>query len=159
MTTVYRIGHCPNPVPPEATLLAHLSYGSTLGNGRWHTWGRSQVVYCCSSRALCQLEKRVHSNGANPKDQALMRLVTPNDEPLDSVGTAMGLPTDWRSDEASTQAIGDAWIASGSALGLWVPSFLEPSEMNMLLNPNHASYRTVRLHIERHPFKFDPRLF
>ncbi len=159
MTTVYRIGYCPTPAPTEAALLATLGYGSTLGNGRWHTQGRSQVVYCGSSRALCQLEKRVHSNGANPKDQALMRLILPDAAPLDDVATTVGFPTDWRSDEAATQAIGDAWAASGSALGLWVPSFLEPTEKNLLLNTSHSSYRSIQLHIERHPFKFDPRLF
>lgn len=158
MTPVYRIGFCPTPAPPAPALLAFLGYGSTLGNGRWHTQGPLQVVYCGSSRALCQLEKRVHSNGANPKGQALMRLEIPDSGPLDDVAN-LGLPGDWRADEAATQAIGDAWIASTSRLGMWVPSLIEPTEKNLLLNPAHPSYSSIVLTIERHPFTFDPRLF
>lgn len=60
------------------------------GNGRLRAKGPNQVVYCGSSRAMCQLEKRVHANGANPA---------------------------------------------------------------------HPAYATVTVHIERHPFRFDPRLF
>lgn len=87
-----------------------------------------------------------------------MRLELPNDSPL---GTAMdkGLPADWRDNPEVTQHIGNAWIASMSGLGLWVPSFVEPSERNLLVNPAHPDYRSVELHIERHPFEFDPRLF
>lgn len=158
MTAVYRIGYCPTPVPAPNALLMALGFGSTLGNGRWHTAGPRQVVYCAATRALCQLEKRVHSNGANPKDQALMRLELPNSAPLADV-VALGLPGNWRIDEAATQAIGNAWIASVASLGLWVPSYVEPDERNLLLNPAHPDYALIALHIERHPFRFDPRLF
>ena len=139
-------------------LLASLGYGSTLGNGRWHTQGPLQVVYCGSSRAMCQLEKRVHANGANLKDQALMQLLLPTGATVQDV-RALGLPADWRGNDAVTQQMGDAWIASGASLGMWVPSFVEPGENNLLLNPAHPSYPAITLTIERHPFVFDPRLF
>ena len=139
-------------------LLASLGYGSTLGNGRWHTQGPLQVVYCGSSRAMCQLEKRVHANGANLKDQALMQLLLPAGATVQDV-RALGLPADWRGNDAVTQQMGDAWIASGASLGMWVPSFVEPGENNLLLNPAHPSYPAITLTIERHPFVFDPRLF
>jgi RES domain-containing protein len=155
---VWRIGHCPAPAPAEAVLLASLGYGSTLGNGRWHTQGPIQVVYAGSSRALCQLEKRVHSNGAHPKHQALMRLDLPDAATLQDAED-LGLPGDWRHQTATTQALGMAWLISGAALGLWVPSYVEPSERNLLINPAHALYRQIRLTIERQPFQFDPRLF
>ena len=101
MTTVYRIGYCDAPAPALNVLLMSLGYGSTQGNGRWHTKGPNQVVYCGSSRALCQLEKRVHANGANPKNQALMRLEIPAAASLIEVET-LGLPADWRDDETAT---------------------------------------------------------
>lgn len=135
-----------------------LGQGSTLGNGRWHTQGPVQVVYAGCTRALCQLEKRVHANGANPKDQALMRLDLPEDGALLDVGD-LGLPDDWRAREAETQRIGMDWATSGASLGLWVPSFIEPAERNLVLNPAHPDYRRITLVIERHPFRFDPRLF
>jgi RES domain-containing protein len=158
LISVWRIGHCPSPQPTESALLAALGWGSTLGNGRWHTRGPVQVVYAASSRALCQLEKRVHSNGAHPKHQALMRLDLPDGAPLLDV-TDLGLPADWRSNEAATQFIGMSWASAVSSLGLWVPSFVVPEDNNLILNPAHHDYRSITLSVERHPFQFDPRLF
>lgn len=158
MISVWRIGHCPTSAPAPAVLLGTLGLGSTLGNGRWHTQGLVQVVYAGSTRALCQLEKRVHANGANPKDQALMRLDLPDGAALLDV-VDLGLPDDWRHREPDTQGIGMAWVTSGASLGLWVPSFVEPAERNLVLNPAHPDYRRIALTIERHPFRFDPRLF
>ena len=139
-------------------MLSALGYGSSLGNSRWHTHGLYQVVYAASSRALCQLEKRVHCNGANPKNQALMQLNIPQDCPLMAVN-ALGLPGDWQTNEVATQAIGMTWLTSVASLGLWVPSCIEPSEMNLLINPAHPDYRKISLTIERCPFRFDSRLF
>jgi RES domain-containing protein len=158
LTTVWRIGFCENPALPSSAILATLGFGSTLGNGRWHAKGAHQVIYAASTRALCQLEKRVHCNGANPKNQALMQLELPDDCLL-MTASDWGLPADWQSNEAATQALGLSWLASTSSLGLWVPSFMEPSELNLLINPAHPDYRRILLKIERQPFRFDPRLF
>ena len=70
-----------------------------------------------------------------------------------------GLKSDWRNDEASTQSLGMQWLASGVSLGLWVPSYVEPAERNLLLNPAHPHYREINVVLERNPFVFDPRLF
>ncbi|NJN00355.1 MAG: RES family NAD+ phosphorylase [Aquincola sp.] len=77
MTKVYRIGCCGTPAPALDVLLMSLGYGSTQGSGRWHTKGPNLVVYCGSSRARRQFEKRVHANNANPRNQVLMRLEIP----------------------------------------------------------------------------------
>lgn len=139
-------------------LLATMGFGSTLGNGRWHIKGLQQIVYAGSTRALCQLEKRVHCNGANPKDMALMRLeLEPSSEILDA--QSLGLPKDWRSDVAATQTMGMQWLADGKSLGLWVPSFVEPAEHNLLINPAHPQFSGIKLIVEKNPFVFDPRLF
>ena len=158
MTTVWRIGFFENPALPSSAVLSTLGLGSTLGNGRWHVKGAQQVVYAASNRALCQLEKRVHSNGAHPKNQALMQLEIPDDSLL-MAASDLGLPADWQSNEAATQAFGLAWLESIASLGLWVPSLIEPSEMNLLINPAHPDFGRILLKIERYPFRFDPRLF
>jgi RES domain-containing protein len=158
LISVWRIGYCPTPQPTDAEILSTLGRGSTFGNGRWHTKGPPELVYAGSTRSLCQLEKRVHSNGANPKDQALMRLDLPDGAPLLDV-LAMGLPADWRTNEAITQSLSMAWLNGGASLGLWVPSFIEPDDRNLLINPLHPAYAAIRLTVERNPFKFDPRLF
>ena len=151
---VWRIGHS------GALTLGELGFGSTLGDGRWHAGcsGMQQVVYCASSRALCQLERRVHCNGAMPKNMALVRLEIPPKSDL-MVVAELVLPADWRQNQAATQTIGMRWLASRSSLGLGVPSFVEPAENNLLLNPSHPDYARVRLVIEKNPFIFDPRLF
>ena len=87
-----------------------------------------------------------------------MQLEIPNDSLL-MAANDLGLPADWQSNEAATQAFGLAWLESMSSLGLWVPSFSEPSEMNLLINPAHPEFRRILLKIERYPFRFDPRLF
>ena len=71
----------------------------------------------------------------------------------------LGLPANWRTSEALTQSLGLAWLSSGKSLGLWVPSYLEPDDKNLLINPAHRLYGSIKLTVERNPFTFDPRLF
>lgn len=40
----------------------------------------------------------------------------------------------------------------GSSLGLWVPSYVEPGERNLLLNPQVPAYQDIAVVIERIPF-------
>ena len=116
------------------------------------------MVYAGSSRAMCQLERRVHCNGARPKNMALMRLDIPAKARLLHVND-IGLPAHWRSDLSVTQQLGMQWLKSKTSLGLWVPSFVEPAEYNLLLNPQHSDYPRIQLVVEQNPFEFDPRLF
>lgn len=142
--------------------LGGLAYGSTLGPGRWHLPPPTGVgmVYAASSRALTQLEKRVHANGIAPVDQALIRLELPDGCALLNAHADLGLDsTRWRIDEGYTQSFGVQWLRSGRSLGLWVPSFVEPLESNLLLNPTHPQYSAISIHTEVANFVFDPRLF
>ncbi|MDM0030282.1 RES family NAD+ phosphorylase [Variovorax saccharolyticus] len=136
-----------------------LSYGSTLSPGRWHLPSPDglPVIYAGGSRAICQLEKRVHCNGVKPIGQALIRLDLPDGADLQDVRD--DLPADWIDQEALTQSIGVAWRKAGGALGLWVPSAVEPSESNIVLNPDHAAFQQVAVTVERNPFEFDDRMF
>ncbi|AGX87505.1 RES family NAD+ phosphorylase [Candidatus Symbiobacter mobilis] len=139
-----------------AILLAQ-GLGSTFFDGRWHTRTGRQIVYTSSSRALCQLEKRVHTGGLAVKDQILMRLDLPADAVLLDVND-LGLEPNWASDIALTRSLGDEWLQRGASLGLWVPSFVEPLEHNLLLNPMHPHFARIGLSVERSPFEFDARL-
>jgi RES domain-containing protein len=87
-----------------------------------------------------------------------MRLDLPADAPILDV-KELGLPNNWRTSEAITQSIGLAWLSSTKSLGLWVPSYVEPEDQNLLINPAHRLYSAIKLTIERNPFEFDPRLF
>ncbi|CAN7749816.1 RES family NAD+ phosphorylase [Variovorax sp. LjRoot84] len=151
---VWRIGST------KGLTLSTLWLGSTFESGRWHrTPPEGQpVVYAGGTRALCQLEKRVHCNGVQPLNQALLRLDLPDDAVLMDIREA-GLPDNWRADELWTQSAGITWRASGASLGLWVPSAVEPDESNILLNPDHPQYAAVTITVERNPFRFDKRMF
>lgn len=141
--------------------LDQLAQGSPLAPGRWHLpppEGHA-VVYAGGSRAICQLEKRVHSNGVRPLNQALLRLDLPGGAPLEDARDMMALADDWIAREALTQQAGIEWRRSGHALGLWVPSAVEPGENNLLLNPDHPAFRSILLTVERNPFAFDDRMF
>lgn len=137
------------------------SYGSTLAPGRWHSLQHGlaprRLVYAAGSRALAQLEKRVHANGVAPVGQALFRLTLPARLVVPHVQT-LGLPADWRSDEGATRALGDRWLDAAQQLALWVPSFVERGENNLLLNAAHPRLPEVQISVERNPFEFDPRL-
>jgi len=142
--------------------LAGLPYGSTLGPGRWHVAPPSglPVVYAASSRALAQLEKRVHANGVAPVKQALIRLELPFGAVLLDAQCDLALESPrWRVDEGYTQGVGVAWVQSTASLGLWVPSVVEPQERNLLINPAHPQYASIAVVTEILDFAFDPRLF
>lgn len=140
--------------------LQALPYGSTLGPGRWHLPPPSgvPVVYAAASRALAQLEKRAHANGIAPANQALIRLELP-DTLLQDAAQNYNLQTHWRDSEAYTQALGVQWGRATTSLGLWVPSFLEPQERNLLINPAHPRYTEINIVTEAANFEFDRRLF
>ena len=48
---------------------------------------------------------------------------------------------------------------SADSLVLSVPSFVQPLERKGLIHPLHPQFGQIRLVIERHPFRFDDRLF
>jgi RES domain-containing protein len=142
--------------------LHDLWIGALRAGGRWHTrpiGAAFAVVYTAGTRALAQLEKRVHCNGVEPVDQALLRLEIADGATLLEAASS-GLKRNWRSDEAYTQSFGDAWFTKRSSLGLWVPSYVSPRDSNLLLNPTHPQYDShVTVIVEEPQFRFDPRLF
>lgn len=154
---VYRIGLA------RAASVADQAVGSTLAAGRWHSLRAGagadsrRVIYAASTRALAQLEKRVHANGLAPIGQALFSLALP-DRLAPARALSRGLHARWRDDESLSQAFGDAWLDAGRELAMWVPSFVEPLEHNLIINARHPRLAEVLLVKERDPFEFDPRL-
>ena len=144
-----------------ARTLPDQAHGSTLAAGRWHSLrasaGPRRVIYAASSRALAQLEKRVHANGFAPVGQALFRLTLPADV-VPAHAQDHGLAADWRASDAVSQAFGDTWLDEGQGLALWVPSVVEPAENNLIINAMHPRLAQITWVKERDPFAFDPRL-
>ncbi len=132
--------------------------GARLHGGRWNSPGLS-VVYTSSSLSLATLEVLVHLDDPDAFARLFswVRLEIPEDsiEKLDETH----LPSGWRADEtnASSRAIGDAWIHSRRTVALAVPSVVTPGEWNYLLNPAHPDFAAIRVD-EARAFRPDPRL-
>ena len=125
--------------------------------GRWNSPGRG-AVYASASKSLALLEVLVHLDVG----RSLPRLVAFTfdvDAKLVERLAAAQLPRHWRTSRGllATQAIGDAWLASGRALALAVPSTIVPEEWNYLLNPAHPAFGHLRFG-RSIPFLLDARL-
>ena len=71
---------------------------------------------------------------------------------------ADALPSDWRDDTASTQAMGDAWLKGGGSALLAVPSVPSPESLNYLFNPLHRDAAGVKIAWCKR-LEYDRRLF
>jgi len=129
--------------------------GGLYGPGRWHSTGR-RIVYTARSESLAKLETLVHFRPDEAPALVLIEAAIP-DETIAGVETP--LPAGWDAVPESdvSRAIGDAWLDEGSALCLEVPSVHSRTEMNILVNPAHASFARIVI-AEPVPFAFDPRL-
>jgi RES domain-containing protein len=131
--------------------------GAYRYGGRWNRPG-VRVVYTASSRALAVLESLAHLHEA-PDDYVLVEATIPDEIAIKTVNRSELRPG-WMNAVAGrvSREIGDAWIERKQTAVLLVPSTIIPEEFNVLLNPNHADFRKVRI-AEAVPFRFDMRLF
>jgi len=124
--------------------------GSLRFAGRWNPAG-TPILYASTALSLACLELLVH--------------LSPDQIPLDYVYTAAEIPVNPEAhefhgslrDSEMTRRYGYAWVTSQSSLAVYVPSVIIPVEFNVLLNPLHAAFQTVKWDAPK-PFEFDPRL-
>lgn len=129
--------------------------GALRVDGRWHTRGR-QVIYSSASFAGAMLE-------------IIARLPFPHGPPRHR-SVCCGMPDDlieildparvpgWeRDDRLASQAAGNSWYDSGRSLALAVPSVIARHDKNILINPIHPKFATLRPS-EPEPVIWDPRL-
>ena len=69
------------------------------------------------------------------------------------------MPANWRISPPPIEAmeIGDLWIQERRSAVLALPSAISPADTNFLLNPDHPSFKRIRIHPPI-DFAFDPRL-
>ena len=139
----------------------HLSLagdGALRTPGRWHSRGR-RVVYCAQNPAAALLEILVHFEidiHDLPVRYRLLKIHAPDDVPVEHVSVDH-LPSDWPEKTDVTRALGDGWLARGSAALLTVPSAIVPETFNVLLNPAHPDTKRITI-VETGEHAFDPRL-
>ena len=125
--------------------------------GRWNRKG-VPLIYTASTRSLATLEILVHlhkasrlkiygSASAEIPDGLIRTLV-------DGV-----LPKNWRSPAAysACQAIAMEWIQDAESPVLEVPSAVEPSEFDYLINPRHPDFKRIKC-TKLQPLSIDNRL-
>lgn len=130
--------------------------GARRYGGRWNSVGTA-VVYVSETLSLALAEVLVHlPGGVLP---AFTAIPVELDESLVTVLAPRDLPADWNRTPpaASTQTIGDTWVASAASAALRVPSVIVPPESNYVLNPGHAEFGSLRIGAPL-PFPFDARL-
>jgi RES domain-containing protein len=125
--------------------------------GRWNSPGR-RAVYASGTKSLAVLEVLVHLDVGRRLPRLVAFGFAVDDHLVDRLPTT-DLPRHWRTARglATTQRIGDDWLASGHGLALAVPSAIVPEESNYLLNPAHPRFARTKFGRPM-PFLLDPRL-
>lgn len=131
--------------------------GARLYGGRWNSPGTA-MVYLGESISLATLEILVHFQATAPLDAYSLIRVDFDSSCLTEVDVAT-LPSSWADSPppVEVQQIGDTWVAGAASLLLRIPSAIVPDEHNILLNPAHSDFTTLRFS-NPSPFRFDPRL-
>lgn len=132
--------------------------GARSHGGRWNPVGFG-VLYAGTTIELCALEKFVHLSGTVVPPMVLVAIDVPDRAGPVFKPALADLPDDWAAlpAPASTQEIGQQWLASPDALMMLVPSAVIPEAVNAVINPAHPAYAQVTLEVVRQ-FRFDARM-
>jgi RES domain-containing protein len=132
--------------------------GGLVSSGRWHSRGR-EIVYLAESPPAALLERLVHLEidpDDLPSTYQLLAVEVPDGIAFDTVLIA-DLPAEWRSNDRSTQPVGDRWLQGQRTPLLQVPSAITPHTVNWLLNPRHPDASRAKI-IDVVHAPFDERL-
>jgi RES domain-containing protein len=132
--------------------------GAQLAGGRWNSMG-VPVLYTAESRSLCALEIAVHTAlNTMPGDYMMITIEIPDVETKEV--NIKDLPPHWTAfpEIKATQLIGDTFFRTGKYLSLKVPSAIIAGDYNILINPLHKDFSSVKV-LSAELFKFDQRLF
>jgi RES domain-containing protein len=131
--------------------------GAARYPGRWNRSG-VPVVYLATSLAVGILEILVHVT-----DRRYLKayVAMPVEIPDVLIERLEVLPEDWQQlpepYPESTQNLGTLWAKSLRSLALQVPSAIVPSEFNLVLNPKHPDFSSIKIG-KPEPLVIDPRL-
>jgi RES domain-containing protein len=131
--------------------------GSRFRPGRWNSRGKA-VIYLSEHESLAALEILVHTKPLTPTVRYFAFRVEWPDE-LTECFPSNKLPSGWNAQPPgiASRAIGDQWLAEDRSVALAVPSLLSTTEVNFLLNPNHADFNKIKISKPAEYF-FDRRL-
>jgi RES domain-containing protein len=118
-----------------------------------------RVVYASTSGALAAVETFVNLEpNLRPKDLVSIEGDIPDTIEIGKVALE-NLPADWhQSRDEALREVGDEWVRAGKTVALLVPSAAIRGEWNLLLNPVHADFSSIKFQSPE-PFDFDIRMF
>jgi RES domain-containing protein len=147
---VYRIGD------PKGAYPIYSGLGAMRQAARWHRKGQ-EVIYCAQYFSTAMLEKLVHYSGHPPGGQHYIEIVIPAGTTYEVV-TAHSLPGWEKADQRAPRTFGAKWIDEVRSAVLFVPSVVARMESNVLINPKHPQFPTIKPGLEQ-PVTWDKRLF
>ncbi|MCI1210209.1 MAG: RES family NAD+ phosphorylase [Treponema sp.] len=124
--------------------------GAGLTGGRWNLKG-VPAVYTSTSLSLCICEILVHTDKDIPPSGMYYAEIELSDELISDTYAGTDLSED-------TARIGTGWLKEKTSLAIRVPSAVVPEEYNVIINPQHADFGTVKIK-SRRPCRFDTRFF
>ena len=133
--------------------------GAAIKGARWNSVG-VEVIYTAINRSLAMAEVAVHFSLATvPADYRMVTLYIPDYTPIRML-SSKDLPEDWNAfpHPSTTQLIGDQFIADNKFCVLQIPSAVTQGDYNLLINPNHADFKEIKI-VEIVNFPFDKRIF
>lgn len=132
--------------------------GARLYGGRWNSRG-VRVVYASTSLALAAVETFVNLEpNLRPADLVSIKGEIPDVLKISRLDSEK-LPARWyETRDESLRRFGDEWVRGGESAALLVPSAAIRGEWNVLLNPEHSDFGTIRF-MALQPFEFDARMF
>ena len=132
--------------------------GARMHGARWNQKGTA-VLYTASSPALATVELLVHVD-ANllPADLRLVFINVPDTASSRTLNSE-SLPEDWMvfPTPAVLAELGSHWVTSRQTLMLRIPSAVVADDYNVLLNPAHPEFASVRVDKDT-AYGFDERL-
>lgn len=142
----------------KAKYVADISgFGSTLVAGRWHSAGKSPILYTSSNISLAILEYVVHLT-SSVKPPELLQLTLEIPDPSIVTIDHANLPDNWNGKGYydNVQRWGTEWLQSLASLAIMIPS-VTSRDNNILVNPRHPDFGSVNI-IDSRPITLDDRL-
>jgi RES domain-containing protein len=132
--------------------------GAMLNGGRWNSPGK-RVIYAAETYAGALLEVLVHANlNRPPKNHQVVRIVIPDELPVETVDPAQVLGWD-AEDNSASRDFGDKWFDGKRTIVLRVPSVItQGREFNVVINTEHPQFGLVQAGPPE-PVVWDARLF
>lgn len=133
--------------------------GAAIKGARWNPVG-VELIYTAMNRSLAMAEVAVHFTLATlPEDYLMLTIEIPDEVETIQI-TEADLPIDWKvfPHPASTQKIGQNFIAENKYCALIIPSVVTQGDFNVLINPYHTDFSKVSI-TKKEKFPFDNRIF